>query len=188
MKGFDTIGTELKVGIENTIQPRPLLTTIKPPPALSTDLWDDINNTSTDPEDDFSLASDKISENHQDIHTYKNSSFTQDNYKSTIHSEPDDEQNNLVEDAGDYLDEAGENLDDYVINSDTFDDIDLFDIDAVLEEQAEFLSRRKYRRGRGASTWTQRLEKWAGGVHVNRDEEKTAEWRILERLGTRAFH
>lgn len=182
-KGIDNSWTEPKVGIADTVQAKPLLTNIEPPPALSTDLWGYNDDTPTDPDGDFSLAPAKPSNSHQDIYIYNSHLSTYNDYEYIIHSETDSEQKNLVEDADDYLDGVGENLDAYAINSDTFDDIDLFDIDAVLEDQAEFLSRRKYRRGRGASTWTQRLEKWAGGVHVNWDETETAEWRILERLG-----
>lgn len=183
VEDVDTIWIEPKVEVEDTIQLRPLLTPIKPPPALSSDLWDHNGGTSTDPDNDFSFASAKTSDNSQSTHIYNSCPSTYGNYKSTTQPEPDGEQNGLAEDETDYLEEVDVNLEEYAVNSNIFDDVDLFDIDAVLEEQTESLSGRKYRRGRGASTWMQRLEKWAGGVHVNWDEAETAEWRILERLG-----
>src|SRR5260370_30384904 len=64
-----------------------------------------------------------------------------------------------------------------------FENLDLFDIDVVLSKQEEALQLQKHKRGRGTSTWRQRLERWGGGVHVNWANKETAEWKVLVRLG-----
>jgi hypothetical protein len=156
----------------------PSVTNIKPPPSIFTDLWGDSDDSSSESDEvplTNTLNPNQTEEEHQDMFVSEEKS------EATMPLELDNMRAELWENDMLTSVETSEDWTDYAKNS--FDELDLFDIDAVLEEQEEALQPQKHKRGRGASTWRQRLERWGGGVHVNWANKETAEWKVLEQLG-----
>lgn len=156
---------------------------IKPPPRIFTDLWGESSDASSEL-DGVPLIS--ILNPNQTAEEYRDMFASEEKSKATP-PELDNMRDELWENDVPTSAEASEDWIEHVVNSlddlNIFDDLDLFDIDVVLEEQEETLQFQKHKWGRGTSTWKQRLERWGGGIHVDWTNKETAEWKVLEQLG-----
>ena len=181
---FDDTLIEPKVELERISTPA-LSTNIKPPPAIFTDLWGESDDSSSDPGEALLTSTPTVNqtggENRELLVSDKKSVTIPPSASTDISDELWEKEflSEELEANGDWTEYAVTPFDE----PDIFEDLDLFDIDVILAKQEEALQLRKQKRGRGTSTWRQRLEKWGGGVHVNWDNPETAKWRILEQLG-----
>ncbi len=162
----------------------PPVTNIKPPPTIFTDLWRDSDASSSEP-DEAPLTSmpnlNQTGGENQDIlvSEEKSTVTVSSEFANMLDELWGNDAPSEVETDEDWTESTITAFDDLNI----FENLDLFDIDVVLAKQEEVLQLQGYKRGRGTSTWRQRLERWGGGVQVNWANKETAEWMVLERLG-----
>lgn len=176
------LATSSLLGLE-FVSTRPPATNIKPPPPIFTDLWGDSDSSSepdASPQTNISNLN-QIVEETQDTYISEDTLFV-----SEEKSKLNDMGNELWEDEPLISEEASEDWAEYDLNAfdDTniFEDLDLFDIDAALDKQETDIQLQE----REVSIRRSRFERWGGIsslIYVNWDNAAIAEQDALERLG-----
>jgi RNA polymerase sigma factor (sigma-70 family) len=171
----------------------PPATAIKPPPPIFTDLWGDSDSPSE--ADKVSLTSmcdpTQMGKENQDMLVSEDTLVAPEGTsKATIPLELDSMLDGLWKDEPLASEEASEDWVEHVTNSfdnpNIFEDLDLFDIDAVLAEQAADAQQQEYEREREVTLRESRFERWGGVsslIYVNWDHAEAAERDALARLG-----
>ncbi len=174
--------------------PSPPVTNIKPPPTIFTDLWVESDNSSSEPDEvphtDI-LNPNQTGEEHQYLLVSGDPLFVSEGKsKATMPLELDSMLDGLWENEIPTSEEAGEGWIEHATNSfdalNIFEDLDLFDIDAVLAKQEAEIQQQEYEREREVALRESRFERWGGVsslIYVNWDNPETAEQDALERLG-----
>lgn len=168
---------------------------ITPPPALSTDLWGE--NASSSHSDEI-LASNTINlnettEESQDVSAPEGVFSPFENHpKTTRPLELDSSLDQAWEDEASFSEMVHEDRVEYgyaITTSDdlpTFEELDLFDIDAVLAQQAADAQQQEYEREKERAAKEIWSERWWGAsslIYVNWDNAEAAEQDALRRLG-----
>lgn len=173
----------------------PTLMGITPPPALSTDLWGE--NISLAHSDEIPASTtiklNETTEESQDVSAPESvfSPFERQP-KTTLPLELDSSLDQAWEDENTFSEMVNEDRAEYdyaIAASDdlpVFEELDLFDIDAVLDQQAADAQQQEYEREKERAAKENWLEKWSGSlslIYVNWDNAETAEQDALRRLG-----
>ncbi len=171
--------------------PLPPVTNIKPPPTIFTDLWGE-SNDSSEPDEvpQANVLNPDQTEEQQELPVSVDPLFIfEDTSQITIPSESDNILGELWESEASTSEEASEDVTKYAIASSdilNLEDLDLFDIDAVLAKQEAEIQQQAYERERGNALSENRFERWGGAlslIYVNWDDPEAAEQDALARLG-----
>ena len=174
------------------ISPVPPVTDIKPPPTIFTDLWGESDDSFSEPDEVPQvniLDSDQIEgQPYLPVSTDPLLVFGGTS-QTIVSSKAEDTLDGLWEIENSASDETNEDVTESALAFSgmlNFENLDLFDVDAVLAKQEAEIQQHSYDPERERVPRENRFERWGGAlslIHVNWDDPETAERDALARLG-----